>query len=206
MKNTYITIIPMQMDDFEKKDFRSSDGCEIKYNGKPRYFPISAVIDQIKDLDPDIETDVIAVRFKTHLSDEYLDMLKDEINSLGLKDVNIIEITVPENQEYQNLIDVFMNVLKQIDDDTDVYACITFGSKIMSLIIAYLLDSLAYLRKNAKVQGVYYMELKRQKKVVIDKILYNVTDLVYLNKTVKNISNMRLSDPQAFLEKLLKGE
>lgn len=203
MKNTYITIIPMQMKNFDKKEFRSADGCEITYKGTKRYFPITSVIEQTQE--EGIGTKVVAVRFGTEVSDEYLDLLKEELSTIDTEDLEIEEVTVPENQEYNNLVDVFMKVLGHIDDDTDVYACITFGTKIMSLIIAYLLDSLAYIRKNAKVQGVYYLELIRDREGnVIDCIMYNVTSLVYLNKTVKEIAELNLTDPQGFLMQLLK--
>lgn len=202
LKNTYITIIPMQMKNFDKKEFRSADGCEIAYKGTKRYFPITSVIEQTQE--EGIGTKVVAVRFRTEVSDEYLDLLKKELSTIETKDLEIVEVTVPENQEYHNLVDVFMKVLGKIDDDTDVYACITFGTKIMSLIIAYLLDSLAYIRNNAKVQGVYYLELIRKQGEVVDSILYNVTSLVYLNKTVKEIAELNLTDPQGFLMQLLK--
>lgn len=202
MKNTYITIIPMQMKNFDKKEFHSADGCEIAYKGTRRYFPITSVIEQTQE--EGIGTKVVAVRFGTEVSDEYLDLLKEELSTIDTEDLEIVEVTVPENQEYNNLVDVFMKVLDQIDDDTDVYACITFGTKIMSLIIAYLLDSLAYIRNNAKVQGVYYLELIRKQGEVVDSILYNVTSLVYLNKTVKEIAELNLTDPQGFLMQLLK--
>ena len=202
MKNTYITIIPMQMKNFEKKKFRRADGCEIDYNGTQRYFPITSVIEQTQE--EGLGTKVVTVRFGTEVSDEYLELLKEELESVGISNLEIVEVAVPENQQHQNLVNVFMKVLEQIDDDTDVYACITFGTKIMSLIIAYLLDSLAYIRKNAKVQGVYYLELIRKQGDVVDSILYNVTSLVYLNKTVKEIVELNLTDPQGFLMQLLK--
>ena len=208
MKNTFITIIPISGASFKKNHFEAADGCNVKSSGREVLFPITAVIEQVQNEDKneglDIESKVIAVRFKTANSDNNLELLKQEIAEIGVSKVEVVDIPIEENQDYQTGVNIFMRVLNEIEEDTDVYACVTFGTKIMSLMISYLLDSLAYLRKNVVVQGVYYMEVPRiNDKPLGTHYLYDVTNLLYLNNLVKSVSDLHVDDPQEFLQRLV---
>ena len=132
-------------------------------------------------------------------------MLKHELVFAGFKEITIVDIVEPENQEDITGIQIFLDVLKNIDDHSDVYACVTYSTKIMSMMMMYLLDSLAYLKDNVKVQGVYYGEVRRSngEDREGESYFYEISNLVFLNHAIKEIADLKLSNPEKMLEKLL---
>ncbi len=201
MKNVFITVIPMMGGKLNPQVYKRTQGVDFDTNMETR-FPIIPVIKRYQE--DEIETQVITVRFKNDDSDTNLKMFYDEAAELGIKPEQIVDVAVPENQEYDTGVKLFMQVLNAIEEDSDVYACITYGTKVMSLMMAYLLDSLEYIRRNVKVQGVYYGEVQRNEGKEREAFFYEITNLVFLNRTIKDLDDLKLQKPEEFLKKLLK--
>lgn len=201
MKNLFITVIPMMGGKLNAQTYKATKGIKFDTNITTR-FPIIPVIKEYQE--DDIDTQVIAVRFDNADSDMNLQMFYDELAELGIAQDQVVDVAVPENQEYNTGVELFMKVLNAVEEDSDVYACITYGTKVMSLMMAYLLDSLEYLRRNVKVQGVYYGEVQRTSGKEKEAFLYEITNLVFLSRTIKDIDDLKVGEPEEFLKKLLK--
>ena len=202
MKNIFITNIPMMGDKLQPKIYKSVKDYGIDTNMKTK-FPIIPVIKAKAKEDEEVK--VIAVRYDNEDSAKNLEMLKHELVFAGFKNITIVDIVEPENQEDITGIQIFLDVLKNIDDHSDVYACVTYSTKIMSMMMMYLLDSLAYLKDNVKVQGVYYGEVRRSngEDREGESYFYEISNLVFLNHAIKEIADLKLSNPEKMLEKLL---
>ena len=203
MDKIFITNIPMMGDKLEPKVYKSVKDYGIDTNMETR-FPIIPVI-KAKAIDDD-EVKVITVRYKNSDSDRNLEMFKEELSSLDFKKMTIIDVDMPENQDDVTGIQMFLDTLNNIDNHVDVYACVTYGTKVMSMMMMHLLDSLAYLKDNVKVQGVYYGEVRRKNSEEIEgeNYFYDISNLVFLNHAIKNISDLKVSNPEEFLMRLIK--
>ena len=201
MKNIFITNIPMMGDRLKKGIYESADDYGIDTNVETA-FPIIPVI-KAKQEDG-VETKVIALRFDNPNSRTNMEMFFDELESVGVSRDQVVDIAVEENQKDVTGINIFLSALKEIDDHSDVYACVTYSTNIMSMMSMYLLDSLEYLKDNVKVQGVYYGEVQRLDDQEQRRLFYDITNLVFLNHAIKEISDLKLSDPEKMLEKLLE--
>ena len=203
MDKIFITNIPMMGDKLEPKIYKSVKDYGIDTNMKTR-FPIIPVI-KAKAIEDD-EVKVITVRYDNEDSAKNLEMFKYELVFAGYKKITIVDIVEPENQEDITGIQMFLDVLKNVDNHVDVYACVTYGTKVMSMMMMHLLDSLAYLKDNVKVQGVYYGEVRRENSEDREgeNYFYDISNLVFLNHAIKNIADLKVSDPEEFLNKLIK--
>ncbi len=203
MKNIFITNIPMMGDKLKPKVYKSVKDYGIDTNMETR-FPIIPVIKEKQE--DDTETTVIAVRFDNDDSAHNLDMFYEELETVGVSKNQVIDIAMPENQEDITGINIFLKTLEAIDNHSDVYACVTYSTKIMSMMMMYLLDSLEYLKDNVKVQGVYYGEIRRSggEDREGESYFYEISNLVFLNHAIKEIADLKLSDPEEFLKKLIE--
>ena len=203
MQNIFITNIPMMGNTLKPKIYKSVKDYGIDTNVETR-FPIIPVIKAKKE--DDIKTKVIAVRFDNEDSARNLEMFYEELADIGISKDQVVDIALPENQEDITGINIFLKTLEAIDNNSDVYACVTYSTKIMSMMMMYLLDSLEYLKDNVKVQGVYYGEVRRSggEERAGESYFYEISNLVFLNHAIKNIADLKVSNPEEFLKRLIK--
>ena len=143
MKNIFITNIPMMGDRLKKGIYESVEDYGIDTNVETA-FPIIPVIKAKQE--EGVETKVIALRFDNPNSRTNMEMFFDELESVGVSRDQVVDIAVEENQKDVTGINIFLSALKEIGDHADVYACVTYSTKIMSMMSMYLLDSLEYLK------------------------------------------------------------
>lgn len=201
MNNIFITNIPMMGGRLKKGVYESADDYGIDTDFETA-FPIIPVIKAKKE--EGVNNKVIALRFDNPNSKTNMEMFYEELETVGISKDQVVDIAVEENQKDITGISIFMNALKEIEDHADVYACVTYSTKIMSMMSMYLLDSLEYLKDNVKVQGVYYGEVRRLDNVEQQRYFYDITNLVFLNHAIKEIADLKLANPEEMLKKLIE--
>ena len=203
MKNIYITVIPLQgKQHLEKIKYEPNESCGISCEKETR-FPIIPAI--LSTQDADVENKVIAVRLKNQDTDRNLELFREELAENGISaELKVIELE--ENQKYATGVNMFLQLLDEIEDDSDVYACITFGTKLMPLLITYVLNTLSYTRRNAQVKGIYYGEIQRNAAESIRFNLYDVASFLRIDDLVRQVHQLHPEDTEGFIKKLLSHE
>ena len=140
MKNIYITSIPMLgRKKLNKMNYIPQDEilCDKDYKTA---FPIISVIK--KTMDSNVDNKVIAIRMKNSDSEYNLKLFEEELRNINVDPNCIVCVELEEDSRYATGVDMFLQLAKEIENDSDVYACITYGTKIMSMVIKYVLSSI----------------------------------------------------------------
>ena len=204
MKNIYITSIPMLgRKKLNKMNYIPQDEilCDKDYKTA---FPIISVIK--KTMDSNVDNKVIAIRMKNSDSEYNLKLFEEELRNINVDPNCIGSVELEEDSRYATGVDMFLQLAKEIENDSDVYACITYGTKIMSMVITYVLSSIEYLKRNVVVRSVCYGQVDRMNDEVIRARIWEVIGLLRINELVKTLFEARFDNPMKALEELLNVE
>ena len=204
MKNIYITSIPMLgRKKLNKMNYIPQDEilCDKDYKTA---CPIISVIK--KTMDSNVDNKVIAIRMKNSDSEYNLKLFEEELRNINVDPNCIVCVELEEDSRYATGVDMFLQLAKEIENDSDVYACITYGTKIMSMVITYVLSSIEYLKRNVVVRSVCYGQVDRMNDEVIRARIWEVIGLLRINELVKTLFEARFDNPMKALEELLNVE
>ena len=204
MKNIYITSIPMLgRKKLNKMNYIPQDEI-LCYKDYKTAFPIISVIK--KTMDSNVDNKVIAIRMKNSDSEYNLKLFEEELRNINVDPNCIVCVELEEDSRYATGVDMFLQLAKEIENDSDVYACITYGTKIMSMVITYVLSSIEYLKRNVVVRSVCYGQVDRMNDEVIRARIWEVIGLLRINELVKTLFEARFDNPMKALEELLNVE
>ena len=125
-----------------------------------------------------------------------------EMKGLRFPKNGVERIAKPANQSIACHIATFQKLLDYIEDDDELFACITYGTKSMPLA---LLNAIHYgykLKKNTSISCIVYGERDYDSVPAIDKI-YDVTALVQLDEITAMLAEDRIENPKAVMDMIL---
>ena len=200
MKKTYITNVSLQGKGDLLKISYEPKGFAMKNNRKTS-FPIIPVIAENQE-DGD-EVKILVVRSNnTDTPDNYA-VLLGELAELGIREDQVREITIPEDQSDSVNLKLLMTILEEIPEDSMVYGDITFGTKPMSAILLYAMSFVEKV-KDCEVGGIYYGEVKRANREVIGAALYDLMVFKLLGDMIDELKDLEIYGMQEALNRLLK--
>lgn len=156
MYRTFITSIPLQGRNdlkkvtYEPKNFELTENIETS-------FPILPIIKEKMERPDNVQ--IVTVRMENSDTKNNYNKFIEEIASLGIKEDQVKNIILKEDQmEVESK--ALMNIVDAINDDSIVYADITFGTKPMAAAVLYSMSVVEYL-KDVEAGGIFYGEVQR---------------------------------------------
>ncbi len=202
MKEIYITAVPLapvsEKVIYEPKNYENGSNIQTS-------FPIVPIINN--NIGKPEEKILIAVRMKNKDTDRNIDVLRDELNALtGNQDhITVKDVSIPEDQrEVVNGI-FLLHLMDEIEDDSLVYAYITYGSKILSTMIVFALLMIEKM-KDAEVKGIYYGEVVREEGTPLAYYSYDMTGLMKMSGAIEGLEILGISDKRRMIERLFGYE
>ena len=113
------------------------------------------------------------------------------------------DLTVPETQQKNALLDLFEALTGCMEPDACYYACVTFGTKTWPLVLSSALRYAEKLLDGTEVKGVYYREITRKAGEQTGVAQYDVSALFTLDSIIDLAAGAGVEDRQAFLRLLL---
>lgn len=165
-------------------------------------YPILPVIDAT--LRPGDEGIVVAMRQQNSPHNENMEILRRELEALPRKNWELRELTVPESQQKDLLLDLFARLIDCMEDDACYYACMTFGTKTFPVVLFSALSYADKIRRNTQIGGIYYREVLRSRGQSRTANLYDVTALFTLNALVDLVAGMEGSDKDKMIRQMLE--
>ena len=169
-------------------------------------FPIIPIIAQERAENPEDDFTILAVVPKNSDTAQNYQKFLAELAALGIGKDAVRKIEIREDQSEIVGLAMFADILKQTPDDTDVYACVTYGTKVVSLLMAFSLIFMEKLKVNCLVPGMYYGEVRREANKELGRRLYNLVKYLQLGEIVDSISQMGLPDAEELFKKVIIGE
>ena len=110
------------------------------------------------------------------------------------------------NEKVESMIRLFSDIISQVADGDQLYACVTYGTKPMATLTTMALHYAYRIKKQVSVEAVIY-GLKNWG-VTQEPIcsLYDTTALFYIDCLIDRIADMQVADPENALRSLLGTE
>lgn len=202
MKRIYITAVPLPSNFILGPQNVECVNIKLRTDNQ-LIFPISRLIEATMQTGD--EAEVITVRQTNDSGDENLNRLKQDLTALHI-DYQIKDITTPENQNKDALLELFKRLAQAIDPQCCVYADSTFGTKTYPIVLFAALNYAEKI-KECELQCLLYQEQRRdmQTHKATGTYLYDITSLFYLSSVVDalNQSEASFEEKDALLGSLL---
>lgn len=179
----FMTAIPLQMRGGLKRTRYTSENNKLIASNEPYSFPILPVIAASTEPEEAIEiitictdtADVVenAATFQTQL---------DEVQKKAGFSYKIKPLQIPHSETDDKHLALFSKLIESIDDEDELYACLTYGDKPTSLVM-FLAINYAYKLKRASLETLVYGMIVSHAEN--KGVLYDITSLFYLNSIVE---------------------
>ena len=181
----------------------ASDNSLLDYQGQT-HFPLVPLFSGYANMGEYVQ--VVTVTYGTPSNcAQNLETLHAELAAIE-KDTNLkvdlVSVDVPFDDSVAALIQTYQILVDHIEDGDDLYACITFGSKPMPLMLTMALQYGYRIRRDVSIECVVYGQMDWSQKPAVARI-YDVTALVKLDELVRVLADMRVSEPETALRMVL---
>ena len=188
----YIFALPTEK--AEKCLYRSG-GAELETS-----FPILLPISQTAQRDELINITLLISENSPVASGNFL-RLMTELKALAMEvgfryDLTEIRIAGEETPEKQKR--VFEALIETLGDGESIYADITFGHKVVPLIIFTALSFCYKLCKDTEVNSVFYADRSGETAV-----LHDISTLFYMESVIHSVSQSVPDDPLSIIKRIL---
>lgn len=114
-------------------------------------------------------------------------------------------VMVPENMEVATHAATFQKLIEFADDHDELYACMTFGTKPMSMALMMAVQYAYRVQRDAHIECVVYGEVVRSGPDSSKWYgrVYDMTALLQLDEIVNMMAEQRIKNPRAILDTLL---
>lgn len=137
-------------------------------------------------------------------------VLQDELESL-CREKNcpcpqIEVISAPSDERVASHVAVFQKLIDCVDDDDELFACITYGTKPLSQAVLLAVQYAYRVKKNASISCVVYGQIDRSKgkePELWTAQIYDETALIQLGEIVRVLAERGTADPKAAINTIL---
>lgn len=198
---TFLSFAPRQPEHALKKAvYEPVDNGALAY-GETR-FPILPVIHAYAR--PDEAFRVLLVVEEYENSIQNAQTFRQELEALcradGLLCPEVEVLSIPFDDSVATQIATFRLLTEQIQDNADLYACITYGSKPAPIVELMALRYARQMKKDTYIACVVYGQFDHNRGKAV---LYDVTALARLDDLMRVLTDSGVPDPQAMLQTLL---
>lgn len=201
---TFITVIPFQGNNGLKATVYKSDGNSKLEYGETR-FPIIPAIngytekgDKIRVIAILIDGDNYKHNFETYFVPEIESLVKAK--ELSFDGIEIIR--KPEKEDIETQLTLFRNIIDKIEDDEEIFACLTYGRKIEPIVETMALNYAYKIKKNVSIGCVVY-GLFMHTESGSDNYIYDVTSLFFTSTIIDKIAEMNVKEPEKAIRAML---
>ena len=186
--------------DLKKVHYEAVDNSRLEY--AETCFPIVPVVNGYLEQGEEFELIVITPEQEDTVRN--CTVLKEEIKELCAKKQIIFEeetqfkvISVAYADDIDTQLDTFLKVIKELQSEDEIYACITYGSKPAEIVELMALRYARQIRENVFIGCIVYGKVDWRNSLAW---IYDVTALVHLDDIIQTISGME--NPDTLMENL----
>ena len=208
----FITYMALQT---EKNLLECKYACKsndrLNYEGKTR-FPIIPVIDGYVKKGEPFQVVVLLQENNKDVIRNY-ELLKEELKTIvnkkeiKLTDDSFLEIMVSKEETAFEELKCYEKLLDSINDNDELYLCITYGQKPITIVEMMALNTSYNIKKNISVGCVVYGGLDRS----VDPknpipTLYDVTPLFLMSQMSYELATAKVKNPIQIIRNVLNEE
>lgn len=204
----FFTSVPLQHSPagLERLSYQAVDNSRLQMDAETS-FPVLTAVNGYAQ--PGEEFRLIAVMPDTEATRRNREALTAQLNGLcsrrGLSCPAGVETVVVEDlQTASAQAATFLKLLDYVDDNDELYCCMTFGTKPQSQAIMLAVQYAYRVKRNASISCVVYGEVVRSGPPPWKKgRVYDMTALIRLDEVVHLLARRGVADPRAALNAIL---
>ena len=206
MKN-FFTAVPLQKAGQLSKYVYNAVGNEKLNFEKPIYFPIFSAIAGY--VEKGVEFQLVAVVIDNEDCKNNFELMKKELEELCKEreyKFKIKEIVIPADNRVSVHIDTFQSLIDTINEDDELFACTTFGTKPLSSTIQMAIQYGYRVKKNTNIGCIVYGQIDRSnpnKEEWTGKI-YDETALIRLDEIVRVLADRKVENPRDIIRHIIE--
>ena len=124
----------------------------------------------------------------------------DELKSRRGIECDIKEVFTPYDENIKTQIGLFVDLICMLNNDDEIYACMTYGAKPTPIIEMMALSYAYRALDNVNIGCIVYGKFDHSTN---ESMIYDITSLLYLDEMVKNIAAMDLKNPSEVIRMLM---
>lgn len=207
---TFICAVPFQpkgvtpdRDGLQAAIYSSKNNAALAY-GETR-FPIIPVINAYASNEDNIR--IIAIKtdgenyeynYNTYFKPEVEKIVKDK--NLKLDEIEIIKSE--ESEDIETHLKLFFDLISSLNDNEEIFACITYGTKPTPIIEFIALDYAYKLKKDISIGCIVYGRYAHRFPNDINNGIYDLTSFFHLNSALRYLADMKVNDPESAIKAL----
>lgn len=201
----FITYIPMQVGNNLLKAKYISNGNSKLNTDFEVTFPIECAINGYCESNEKIML-IALMEIDNVDCAENLNLLKSNIEKITSPqniEVVISKVYISPEETAKNHLITFKNLISFFENDDELYACITFGTKPTPIIEMMALNFAYKNLKNITIGSIVYGKVNRQHNNPVSYYIYDITALFFMNNIVDTLSALNAEDAYSKIEKIL---
>ena len=201
----FITTISLQFKDLDPMVYTAVDNKDLQYE-EPIAFPILSAIHASVQKDEHIIVYPILLMDSSSegVSNHNFELFEKELQALSVQNGFTFEIQKIEHSasdDIDSLLSLFSKMLDIPKDDDMLSACITYGTKPISIVTMMALHYSYKVKTNLDIKHIVYG--KRIWGGEAKGEIYDVTPLFYVNSAVEHLAKLQIQSPENALRAML---
>ena len=204
----FITVIPFQVKgQLGSYLYRAVGNRRLQMEEKTS-FPILTAVNGY--LQPGEQSKVIALVAKTADGERNLRVLRDQMRKLcaqkGYVEPEIVEVELKEGDEVATHVETFQKLIDQVEDDDELFACVTYGTKPLSQAVLMAVQYAYRIKRNTSISCIVYGSIDRSQSsdpAEWTGAVYDETALIQLDEIVRLLAERGVANPRESIRQIL---
>ncbi len=202
----FITGVPLQAPKrFDAYHYQAVGNSKLETEGETR-FPIMTAMEGYAQAGEEIR--VIALVSDGQDCHENADTLSAELESYCRRSgvlcpKGVERVVVPLDGTVATHMDSFQKLIEFAEDDDELFACTTYGTKPMSTVITMAVQYAYRLKENTSISCIVYGQINRKDGHVMGAEVYDITALAQMDEIVRMLADRGVENPKETINQLL---
>lgn len=171
---------------------------------EPAHFPVIPLVNGYTEEGDSVQ--VITLTFDSENCRNNLGILEDDLQALAAKkgiSCEVLSVDVPFDNSTERVLDDFLKLIEHVEDHDILHACITFGSKPMTVAMMTALRYAHLVKSNVSIECIVYGEQNYQCDPPAGRI-YDLTALIKLDELIGTIADLEVGNPDAIIRQVIE--
>ena len=202
----FLTRVPLQVrGNLQKMKYMAADHEKLQMDSEVSFPILTAVKGYVQENE---ELEILAVVADTEAEENNYQELCRQAEEICKKKntgkLTITKVTIKSDQSVLSQVESFQKLIDYIDDNDEVFVCMTFGTKPQSQVMMMAAQYAYRVKENVSIECVLYGEVDRSAGIgnEVGRV-YNMTALVQIDEVVRILAERKVQNPKKILEQIL---